>query len=614
MDIAKEAAREGRSFSAKQFSSLVDLQERSCQDYASNRIFGTKKNGVYQWITYAEFAKMVEQFRGALAALEVNRGDKVATIANNRVEWAVGAYASYSLGAHYVPMYESQLAKDWKFILEDSGAVVLIVANEDIYAQTAPWIGEVGNLRYVICLDTEPSKEYAYAKHLQIGKDNPTPSIQPEKDEVAGLIYTSGTTGKPKGVILSHGNIISNINSVHTCFPMSEDDVSLSFLPWAHSFGQTCELHALVSMGASLGLAESVKTLLDNFGEVRPTLLFAVPRIFNRIYDGLQKRMANESALKQILFKMGLATAEQRRELMENNTSSRRVNLKYKIFDKLVFSKVRERFGGRLRYAFSGGAALSKEVAQFIDNMNILVFEGYGLTETSPITSCNRPGVRQIGTIGKPIPGVDVYICDEGNNVLPNDTDGEIVVVGPNVMQGYHNRPDATDEVIFTLNGERAFRTGDMGRIQPDGFIRITGRVKEQYKLENGKYVVPSPLEELLKLSGFINQVFVYGMNRPHNVALVVPDFPACQAWAKERGIPDTSEAALVKNAKLHEKIGKELQKYGADFKGYERPKKWTLLTEEFSIENDMMTPKMSIKRRNVIKTYQGEIDALYEG
>ena len=211
--------------------------------------------------------------------------------------------------------------------------------------------------------------------------------------------------------------------------------------------------------------------------------------------------------------------AAKRRKLAEQNKTSGLLDFQYGIFDKLVFSKVRDRFGGRLKYAFSGGAALSREVGEFINDMNILVFEGYGLTETSPITSCNRPGAHKIGTIGKPIPGVDVYICDEDGNTLPTGSEGEIVVVGPNVMQGYHKRQDATDEVIFQLNGTRAFRTGDMGRIEPDEFIKITGRVKEQYKLENGKYVVPSPLEELLKLSGFINQVFIYGMNKPYNTA-----------------------------------------------------------------------------------------------
>ncbi len=599
---------------SEQLTSLVELQERSCKKFAKNNIFGTKKDGRYQWITYGEFGDLVEKFRGALALLGVERGDKVAVISDNRVEWAVGAYATYSLGAHYVPMYESQLPKDWKYIIDDSGSKVVLTAKEHIYKTVQPWIEELETLQHVICFDTDENNDYSYAAHLKKGAENPVDSVQPDSDETAGLIYTSGTTGKPKGVILSHGNIISNVNAVHDAFPMSDADVSLSFLPWAHSFGQTCELHTLISIGAALGLAESVKTLMDNFMEVRPTLLFAVPRIFNKIYDGLQKKMAKESPLKQFLFNKGMEIASKRRQLEEQGKSSLLVNLQFKFFDKLIFSKVRDRFGGRLRYVFSGGAALSKTVAEFIDNIGIMVFEGYGLTETSPIVTVNRPGKRRMGTIGTTITGVKVYVCDlENGDPLPEGEEGELVVIGPNVMKGYHNKPEETEKVIFELNGERAFKTGDMARIEDGGFVKITGRVKEQYKLENGKYVVPAPLEELLALSGFINQAFIYGMNRPYNIVLIVPDFSALEEWAKEHGIDTSDREVLIKNEKVHELYGKEIEKFAKDFKGYEKPKKWALLLEEFSLDNDMMTPKMSIKRRNVIKHYQSLIDSLYQ-
>ncbi len=518
---------------AEQFKSLVDMQIRSCEKFAGNQLFGTKRNGVYQWITYGEFARRVAAFRSALVSLGVQKGDKVATIANNSVEWAVGAYATYSIGANYVPMYEAQLPKEWEYILNDCGAVVLLVSTEDIYDKAAPFIGKVGNLRHIVVFYADASKDYSYERLLEQGEANPVEPYMPEPEEIAGLIYTSGTTGNPKGVVLSHGNFCSNVNAVQVIFPMSQEDTSCSFLPWAHSFGQTVELHCLLSTGAAIGIAESVHTLLDNFGEIRPTLLFAVPRIFNRIYDGLQKRMANEKPVKRMMFERGLAVAKRKRELAEKGQQSAWVNLQYDLFDKVVFSKVKERFGGRLRYAFSGGAALSKEVGTFIDDIGILVFEGYGLTETSPIATANTPAARRLGTIGKPIPEVSIYICDEEQNVLGPETDGEIVVVGPNVMQGYYNLPEQTAEAIFDLNGQRAFRTGDMGQISTDGFVKITGRFKEQYKLENGKYVVPTPLEDDLKLSGFINQAFFFGDNKFYNVALIVPEFEALSAWAK---------------------------------------------------------------------------------
>lgn len=598
---------------AETFSSLVDMQRRAVAQFGHCDCFGTKVEGEMQWLTYQQVGEQIDQFRAALAKLGVQRGDKVAVIANNRVEWAVGAYASYGLGAHYVPMYEAQKVEDWEYILDDCGAKVLLVSSEAIYERCRGLVDSLANLEHLVCFEAEASAEHAFAHQLQLGAAEPVEPIEPEGEETAGLIYTSGTTGKPKGVVLTHDNIVSNVNAVQSLFPMTDDDVSCSFLPWAHSFGQVVELHVLFSRGAAIGLAESPQTLLEDFLLVRPTLLFAVPRVFNRIYDGLQKRMAGEKPLVRWLFSRGMSVAQRRRKLFESGASSTWLDLQHALFDRLVFRKIKDRFGGRLQYVFSGGAALSQEVGEFIDDIGIVVFEGYGLTETSPIVSANHPEARRIGTVGKPLPGVEVFICDEDQRPLPPETDGEVVVVGPNVMEGYYERPDATGEVIFDLQGKRAFRTGDMGRLTADGFLKITGRFKEQYKLENGKYVVPTPLEDRLKLSGFINQVFLFGDNRVHNVCLVVPDFEALAAWAKEQGIEDRSAAALCADERAHAKVGEQLAEYAADFKGYERPKAWALLAEEFSVDNGLLTPKMSVKRRLVVQRYQAEIDALYE-
>ncbi len=592
----------------KRFSSLVDMQEWACTEHASKPLLGTKRGDRYEWIDYATFAEQVDHCRAALARLGVAAGDKVAVISNNRVEWAVGAYATYGRGANYVPMYEAQQSKDWEYILRDSGAKVLLCSTTEIYERTLEFLQTIDTLDHVICFDAPAEAKHGFTHHLKLGAKDPVPSSDPKLDDVAGLIYTSGTTGNPKGVVLSHGNFISNVNAVQDVFPMTDDDVSCSFLPWAHSFGQTCELHVLLSRGAAIGLAEGPQTLMDDFLLVRPTLLFAVPRIFNRIYDGLTKRMADEKPLVRWLFERGMKVAAKRRA----SGGGVLVDLEYGLLDRLVFSKIKARFGGRLRYVFSGGAALSKEVAEFIDDIGIVVFEGYGLTETSPIATANTPEAQRLGTIGKPIPGVEIFICDEQGAVLPDETDGEIVVVGPNVMQGYHGIPEATAAVIFDLDGKRAFRTGDMGRITSHGFVKITGRFKEQYKLENGKYVVPTPIEDRLKLSGFINQAFIYGDNRRFNVCLVVPDFPALGRWAQEQGIDDTTPAALVTDERAHARIGEELVQYGADLKSYERPRHWGLLEEEFTVENGLLTPKMSVKRRRVIEHYAQEIEALY--
>jgi long-chain acyl-CoA synthetase len=548
----------------------------------------------------------------ALAGLGVGRGDKVAIISNNRVEWAVGAYATYGLGAHYVPMYEAQQPKEWAYIARDSAAKVLLVATEDIHAQAQTLLSEIDTLEHVISFAAPADANHSYLCQIAAGRKNPVPSVQPTSDDVAGLLYTSGTTGNPKGVVLTHGNIISNVNAAHACFPTIEEDVTCSFLPWAHSFGQTAELHTMLSLGAAMGLAEGVTTLLDDFLLVRPTVLLAVPRIFNRIYEGLHSRMAEEKPLRRMLFERGMAVSRRRRLLAEQGRRSALLDLQHKLFDRLIFSKFKARFGGRLRYVISGGAALAREVAEFIDDVGITVFEGYGLTETSPVAASNHPAARRIGTVGKAIPGVEIFIGDEDGKTLPAETDGEVVVVGPNVMQGYHNLPAETASVIFDLDGKRAFRTGDMGRLSRDGFLQITGRFKEQYKLENGKYVVPTVLEERLKLSLIISQAFVYGDNKPYNVCLVVPDFDALRKWAASHDVHDTDLEALVANERVRGKIGDEIERFGAEFKGYERPRKWSLLTEEFTAENGLLTPKMSVKRREVIARHRAVIDSLY--
>lgn len=591
---------------SKDFENLVEMYQQSIENFGPNKLFGTKRDGVYQWTTYEEFGEMTENFRGALGTMGVERGDTVGIIANNRVEWAVGAYATYSLGAQFCPMYEAQLAKDWKYILEDSGTKVLLVANQKIYEETKPFLDDVDTLERIIYFDGPRESEDYFDNLLEHGRANPVDAYQPASDEICGFIYTSGTTGNPKGVLLSHGNIASNVGAIHGILDIGANDTSLSFLPWAHSFGQTVELHGLFSMGAALGLAESVQTIVQNLSEVRPTLLFSVPRIFNRIYDGVHKKVEEDGGLKKTLFEAGLANSDKRREEIDSQGSAGfMTNLKNSFYDKIVFSKIRERFGGRLRYAFSGGAALSPEVARFVDNLNITVYEGYGLTETSPIVTCNRPGARKIGSVGKAIPGVEVVLQDvEG---YPEANVGEICVRGPNVMQGYHNLPDKTAEV---LDEDGTFHTGDLGKLDDEGFLFIIGRVKEQYKLENGKYVVPAPLEEQLKLSPFINQIMIEGTNKPYNVALIVADVDTAEKWARERGEPLED---IISNESFRDTIAGELERYGQNFKGYERPKKFILTDEEFTVENEMLTPSMKVKRRKVMEKYWDDLSALYD-
>ena len=586
--------------SAKKFSNLVELFEKSVKAYEGRELFGVKKGDVWTWTTYGTIGAEVTDARGGLSALGVGSGDRVAIVSNNRPEWAVLAYATYGLGAAYVPMYEAQHAEEWEFIAADCGAKVLVVATRAIYEKVKSFPERLPELKHIVCL--EGDDDISYSRLLTSGKKSPAPSVQPDPKDIAGLIYTSGTTGKPKGVLLSHDNLASNVSAVHDFFPMTADDRSLSFLPWAHSFGQTCELHCLVSMGASIALNTAVDKLLAELAEVQPTLLFSVPRIFNRIYDGVGKQMSEKPAFIRSLFHSALKIAAAERDGKPVGMVD---SLKLALARKLIFGKVVARFGGRLRYAFSGGAALSKDVAEFIDGLGVMVYEGYGLTETSPIATANSPKGRRIGSVGRAIPGVSIVIDKAATG---DEKNGEILVYGHNVMQGYHNRPDENEKVLMPDGG---FRTGDMGHLDADGYLWITGRIKEQYKLENGKYVTPVPMEEALKLSPFITNVMVYGANHPHNVALIVPDPDATQKYAAEQGINGTLDE-LVANPRIKKKIEEEVEKYSKTFKGFDRIKSFALIAEDFTVQNDMLTPSLKLKRRNVMAKWGELLEKLY--
>jgi long-chain acyl-CoA synthetase len=589
------------------FKNLVELYQSSIASHTDNKLFGTRQtDGSWDWMTYGQFGEAVDQARSGLAGLGVGPGDKVAVISDNRAEWAIGAYGTYSLGAWWVPMYEAQLAKDWKYILDDCGAKVVVVADDGIRAQIDDFRDELPNLEKIVVYSGDAGGDaITFAELLARGSEGSVDAIQPAPDDVAGLIYTSGTTGNPKGVMLTHRNITSNVNEFPDLLPIDQNDRTASFLPWAHSFGQTVELHFIIGAGGSMGLT-SAKTLMEDLPQIQPTILVAVPTVFNRVYDGLQKMMAAKGGATKVIFDRALANARTRSELAAQNKTTRWVEFQNSIYDKIVFSKVREGFGGRLRYSFSGGAAISVEVAEFISALGMTVYEGYGLTETSPVATANRAGARKVGTVGQAIPGVSIEI---DTDITSDPAIGEIVVHGPNVMKGYYNLPEE-NEAVFTPDG--GFRTGDLGALDDEGFLTIRGRIKEQYKLENGKYVVPSPIEEQLQLSGYVLNIMVSGEQRPYNVAVIVPDMEALTKWAADHGLADLSEDDLLGNDEVEDLYRREIDRLSGPIKRYEQVKRFALEAEEFTPENGMLTPSLKIKRRAVMAKYGDDIDALY--
>jgi long-chain acyl-CoA synthetase len=583
----------------ERFKSLWDIFEKSTRQFAHRPLFGTKVGGAWRWIAYDEFRKDVDRFRSALARLGVGPGDRVAIVAPNGVEWAIAAYATYGRGAAFVPMYEAQPPDEWEYILKDSGAKVVIGGSRTVHDHLASLKERVPTVEHVLGISLADTDPNSFRFHLVRGGTTPVEVIAPSLNDVAGFLYTSGTTGKPKGVLLTHANFCSNVDAVQELFPFGEER-SLAFLPWAHAFGQTCELHTIVSLGCSMAINDDVARLVDNLAEVRPTVLYAVPRIFNRIYDGVQAQIATQPLPVRRLIDGALKAATKRTSGRELGVVDRGL---LGLADKLVFSKVRARFGGRLKWVISGSAALSKEVAEFIDALGIEVYEGYGLTETSPIATANYPGHRKIGSVGPAIPGVRIEI---DRTVSDDAKVGEVIVHGPNVMRGYHNH---ADETAKTLTSDGGLRTGDLGYLDSEGFLFITGRIKEQYKLENGKYVVPAPLEERLKLSPFVSNVMIYGANKPYNVALVVPDRAAIQRWADGEGITvhDVSH-----DDRVRELVKGELEKFSASFKGYERASKFVIASEDFTVENGMLTPTLKLKRRKVLELYGADLERLY--
>ncbi len=587
---------------------LVDLFEQATEKFKNKPLFGTKnmQTNAFEWVTFGEVSERVDNLRGGLANLGISKGDGVGVIANNRTEWAIAAFATYGRGGRFIPMYESEIFKTWQYIINDAGVRFLLVSSMLIYDQVSPLLEEIDTLEYIYVIDDGGEKSMAQLE--EVGKANPTPSITPHVDDIAALIYTSGTTNDPKGVLLTHGNFVSNARAGYRKFKnvLHEDSVSLSILPWAHSYGQTAELYNWLMVGGKIGFMHSLETLADDFTKVRPTFLIAVPRVFNRIYAGINARMEEDGGIKQKLFNMAVAAAKAHRE--KNGNVGIFTKLKLGIGRKLVFSKIQERFGGRLTGSVTGSAKMNNEIANFYLDIGIPVYDCYGLSETSPAITMNSPEDNKPGTVGKPLEFIDVRI---DKSIVDDDSeDGEIQVKGPNLMVGYHNKPEITKQV-FTKDGW--LKTGDRGKLDEDGYLYVTGRLKEQYKLENGKYVFPSALEEDITLLPYIEMAMVYGDGKPYNVCLAVPDTQVLKKTAAllevKTGVEKLIHLPVVQQF-MSAEIRKSLKgKYG----GYEIPKKFIFTDELFTIENGMLTQTLKLKRRIVLDKYRDQIEALYQ-
>lgn len=586
---------------------LVEWWMDSERKFKDNVLFWMhNEGGTLDPITYGEIGSRIDNARGGLARLGIGEGDAVGIISSNRPEWVVLAFAAYGRKARYVPMYEQELAQTWKYIIKDSAVKFLLVSTPEIYEKVKDFPEEVKTLEHIYVMEGEGGNSLAALE--KAGREYPAAPEIPHHDDIAVLIYTSGTIAEPKGVLLTHGNLTYCSRAGYKIYPeLNEECVAISMLPWAHSYALSAEINNWIQFGGAIGFMRDVTTLTEDIKRIRPHYLICVPRLFNKIYDGIQMQMSDAGGIKKRLFDAACTVARKKRALAGRGESSPLTNLQFSILDRLVFSKIRAALGGRVVGSLTASAVMNKEIAEFFDDVGVPIYDCYGLTETAPAVTMNSRKNWRLGSVGRVLEGQRVVI--DSSAVEEGAADGEIIVYGPNIMKGYHNKPAQTAEVMTPDGG---LRTGDRGSLDEEGYLWITGRIKEQYKLLNGKYVFPAAIEEEIKLIPYVANAMIYGDGKPFNVCLVVPDFEVTARWAAEMGFSSDPQELLA-NKEFAAMMEREITAFLKDaFGGYEIPKKFVFLGEDFSIENRMLTQTMKVKRRVVLDKYLDQIEGLY--
>jgi len=565
-----------------------------------------------QWvrISAVEFVRRVRHIALGLADLGIRSKDRVALISENRPEWSIADLAILSVGAVTVPIYTTQAIDQIQFILEDSGTRALLISGGRVLKYARKGFEGVSQLDHIVVFDPEATRELEQATALEsveargaaIEREDPAAFDKllgaGRGDDLATIIYTSGTTGEPKGVMLTHDNFISDVRAIAHGLPISPNDVSLSVLPLSHIFERTV-FYVFCYVGVSVNYAASFDQVGEYLREVRPTIMTAVPRLFEKVYHKIIKKGMSAGGLKSKIFARSLVIGQRYAELKDKG---RRVplslQLRHAIADRLVFTKWREGIGGRLRYFVSGGAPLSPTLSYSFLGAGINILQGYGMTETC-VVSANRPDDNRVGSIGKPFAGIEVAIAE----------DGEMLVRGPNVMRGYYGHPEST---LAVMRNEW-FATGDVGYMDEAGYLFLTDRKKDLFKLSNGKYIAPQLIESLLKQSEFVNQVVVVGASRKYPVALIVPDWEALESSLRAAGetVAET-HAGLSQQTAAIKMVQRDVTMITAHLADYERVRRLALLPEEFSIDSGELTPTLKVKRNVIDGRYGKLIEDLY--
>lgn len=586
-----------------------------CHYFVNRAKISPKKTAILkkdqdQWIeiSWEEYNNQVLLFASGLSALGVRPGDKVAIMANTRFEWSVTDFAVLCSKAITIPVYQTLLADDLKYILNNSETKVLVLENRSLLKTFLTVKDQCPTVQKVICMDeARQTDEFVMtwdelmALGSQEKEDFKSEFLARVEsitlDDIASILYTSGTTGNPKGVVLAHEQIMSEVGEVFPLVGITDTDTTLSFLPYAHILGRI-EHWGQPFSGYTLAYAESIEKIKGNLAEVKPTFLVAVPRIFEKIYAGIWATMESQ-VIKSKLFRWALSIGKEVGEHKMNRTPVPLPLLaQYQLADKLVLEKIRQAVGGRLRFAVSGGAPLARDIALFFHACGILILEGYGLTETTAAVTANSPFDYRFGTVGKPIGDTEIKIA----------ADGEILVRSKKVMREYYKNPEATKEA---MDGNW-FKTGDIGEFTDTGDLKITDRKKDLIKTAGGKYVAPQKLENLLKLHNFVSNVLIHGDQKKYIVALITLDAAFLQRYAEEKNIPYTQIESITQHPAVLELVRKGVAETNTQLANFETIKRFAVLPKDFTVESGELTPSLKVKRKLLDKKYEKHISALY--
>jgi long-chain acyl-CoA synthetase len=603
---------------SKPFKTINELFLRAMEDHQKPDAFLTKSEGRYRGVASRDVLLKVASLAQAFGGMGVAPGDRVALLSENRLEWALTDYAILGLGAVTVPLYSTLLEEDVNFILRDSGSKGIVVSTRDQLKKVLAVRSGLPGLKFVAAMDTEPGefpdvlswKELAgrtSAAGTDPVKSLEAQALRTQPEDRASIVYTSGTTGAFKGVVLTHANIASNIQACDRLFDFHPGDVSMAFLPLAHIFERMIDFYYM-AQGVSIAYAESIDTLPQNLREVRPTLMAVVPRLVEKIREKVMEEVRHLPPSKQRLFGWALRTGRDWFPYsLSGGSAPVGLSVKRALADKLVYAKIRSQMGGRLRLLISGAAPLSQELAEFFFSIGIPIYEGYGLTETSPVIAVNHPGAVRLGTVGPVIPGVEVRLGEETEDA-EGHSGREILVRGPNVTPGYYH-PDERNGEAFA---DGWFHTGDLGSLDEEGFLSITGRKKNLFKTSGGKYVSPEKLENLFQGHRYVAQLVVLGDSRKFVGSLIVPNFAALESYAREQGIDFAGREHLVKNETIHAFLQAQVDETCKHLPPHERIRQIALLPKELTIAAGELSATLKVKRPVVEERYRELIEELF--